>query len=95
MDEPVLKQVWDADVPASDPRFELAVMRRIDQRRFRRELAMTVTLTMAAIALLVLVMPDVEFSWRESLAPNFGNLAILGLLTAVTLLVPLLWPAED
>ena len=24
MDEPVLKNLWDADVPASDPRFALA-----------------------------------------------------------------------
>ena len=86
MDEPVLKNLWDADVPASDPRFALAVMARIEQRRFRRELAMTVALTVAAIALLALVMPNVEFIWRET--PYFSNLAILGILGAVTLLLP-------
>ena len=95
MDEPVLKNLWDADVPASDPRFVLAVMARAEQRRFRRELAMTVALTVAAIGLLALVMPSVEFAWRESLSPYFGNLAILGILGAVTFLVPQLWPVRD
>lgn len=93
MDEPVLKNLWDADVPASDPRFALAVMAKIEQRRFRRELAMTVALTVAAIGLLALVMPSVEFTWRE--APYFSNLAILGILGAITFLVPQLWPARD
>jgi hypothetical protein len=95
MDEPVLKNLWDADVPASDPRFTLAVMAKIEQRRFRREVVVTVALTVAAIALLALVMPSVEFTWRESLSPYFSNLAILGILGAITLLVPQLWPARD
>lgn len=95
MDEPVLKTIWDADVPAADPRFVLAVMARAEQRRFRRELAMTTGLAGAAILLLALVMPSVEFTWRENLSPYFGNLAILGILAAVTLLVPQLWPARD
>ena len=93
MDEPVLKNLWDADVPASDPRFALAVMVKIEERRFRRELAMTVALTVAAIGLLALVMPSVEFTWSE--APYFSNLAILGILGAITFLVPQLWPAQD
>jgi hypothetical protein len=93
MDEPVLKNLWDADVPASDPRFALAVMAKIEHRRFRRELAMTVALTAAAIGLLALVMPSVEFTWRE--ASYFGNLAILGILGAITFLVPQLWPVRD
>ena len=93
MDEPVLKNLWDADVPASDTRFVLAVMARAEQRRFRRELAMTVALTVAGIGLLALVMPSVEFTCRE--APYFSNLAILGILGAITLLVPQLWPARD
>jgi hypothetical protein len=95
MDEPVLKNFWDADVPPSDPRFTLAVMAKIEQRRFRRELAMTVALTVAAIGLLALVMPSVEFTWRENLSPYFSNLAILGILGAVTFLAPQLWPARD
>jgi hypothetical protein len=40
-------------------------------------------------------MPSVEFTWRESLSPYFGNLAILGILGAVTFLVPQLWPVRD
>ena len=95
MDEPVLKNIWDADVPAADPRFVLAVMARAEQRRFRRELAMTAGLAGTAILLLALIMPSVEFTWRESLSPYFSNLAILGVLAAVTLLVPQLWPARD
>ena len=47
---------------------------------------MTVALTVAAIALLALAMPSLEFTWRE--APYFSNLAILGLLGAVTFVVP-------
>jgi hypothetical protein len=95
MDEPLLKTVWDADVPASDPRFVLAVMTRAEQRRFRRELAVTVGLTALAVALLALMMPSLEFTWRESLSPYFGNLAILGTLVGVTLLLPQILPARD
>ena len=88
MDEPVLKEIWQADVPAADPRFVLAVMARAEQRRFRRELATILSLAALAIVLLSLVMPGVEFTWRESFSPYFGNLAILGILAAVTLLLP-------
>ncbi len=95
MDEPVLKNLWDADVPASAPRFALAVMAKIEQRRFRRELAMTAALAGAAILLLALIMPSVEFTWHESLSPYFGNLAILGILAAVTLLLPQFLPTQD
>jgi hypothetical protein len=70
-------------------------MAKIKQRRFRRELAVTLALTIAAIALLALIMPSVEFTWRESLSPYFSNLAILGILGAITFLVPQLWPARD
>ena len=92
MDEPVLKNAWDADVPASDPRFALAVMARIEQRRFRRELATTVGLTAAAMGLLVLVMPAVEIAWPTDLA---SDLAILSAMAAVTWMLPQLFPARD
>jgi hypothetical protein len=95
MDEPVLKNLWDADVPASDPRFVLAVMARAEQRRFRRELTTTIGLAAAAILLLALVMPAVEITWRESFAPYASNLAILAVLAAITLLLPQLFPARD
>ena len=88
MDEPVLKEIWQADVPAADPRFVLAVMARAEQRRFRRELATTIGLAALAVALLALAMPVMEFTWRESFSPYFGNLAILGILAGVTILLP-------
>lgn len=95
MDEPLLKTIWDADVPASDPRFVLAVMTRAEQRRFRRELAVTTGLTILAVALLALMMPSLELTWRESLSPYFGNLAILGTLVGATLLLPQILPSRD
>jgi hypothetical protein len=95
MDEPVLKTVWTADVPASDPRFALAVMARIEQRRFRRELATTIGLAVAAIGLLALAMPSLEIAWRESFAPYANNLVIVIALGAVTLLLPQLFPTRD
>jgi hypothetical protein len=95
MDEPLLKNIWDADVPASDPRFTLAVMARIEQRRFRRELATTVGLALAAMCLLVLVMPALELTWGESVISPAGNLAILVMFGALTWMLPQLFPAGD
>jgi hypothetical protein len=95
MDEPVLKNIWTADVPVSDARFVLAVMARAEQRRFCRELATTIGLTAAAIGLLALVMPAVEFTWRQSFAPYTSNLVILGVLAAITAALPQLFPARD
>ena len=91
MDEPVLKDLWDADVPASDAHFALAVMARIEQRRFRREITRTLALTAAAIALLAFIMPSMNFAWRESLLPHVGDLMILGLLGGAVFLVPQFW----
>ena len=88
MDEPVLKDIWQADVPAADPRFVLAVMARAEQRRFRRELATTIGLAALAAVLLALVMPAMEITWRESLWPYFSNLAILGTVMAVAAMAP-------
>jgi hypothetical protein len=95
MDEPVLKNVWDADVPASDPRFVLAVMARAEARRFRRELFTIIGLAAAAILLLALVMPTVEITWREGFAPYVSNLAILLSLMGISVAVPFLLPARD
>lgn len=95
MDEPVLKTIWATDVPVSDARFVLAVMARAERRRFRRELSTTIGLTAAAIALLALVMPAVEFTWRQSFAPYASNLAILSILAAITAALPQLFPARD
>lgn len=95
MDEPMLKNLWDADVPASDRRFVLAVMARAEQRRFRRELATIIGLAAAAILLLALMMPEVEITWREGFAPYVSNLAILAVLMGISVAVPFLLPARD
>ena len=95
MDEPVLKSVWDADVPASDPRFVLAVMARAEQRRFRRELSTIIGLAAAAMLLLALVMPAVEITWHESFAPYISNLAILLALIGITLVAPFFFPLRE
>ncbi len=89
-----LKAQWAADVPAADPRFVLAVMTRIEQRRFRRELATTIGLTVCAIALLAWLAPSVEFAWRAGIAPYASNLTIFLTLMAATLALPLFFPAR-
>ena len=93
MDEPMLKDIWAADVPAHDSRFVLAVMARAEQRRFHREIATIAGLAIAAMILLALVMPAVEFTWAQ--LPSLNNLAILGLLAAITFALPQLLPARD
>ncbi len=93
MDEQ-LKAHWASDVPASDPRFVLAVMTRIEQRRFRREVAMTTGLTISAIALLGLLAPTVAMLWHDSVAPYASNAAILLSLMGVTIALPQFFPAR-
>jgi len=90
-----LKAQWAADVPASDPRFVLGVMTRIEQRRFRRELAVTAGLTACAVALLWLLAPTVEIVWRDGIAPYASNAVLLLGLMGVTVAVPYLLPARD
>lgn len=92
MDEPVLKTAWDADVPASDPGFTLAVMARIEQRRFRRELASTIGLAVTAMALLALAMPVIEITWTTSIS---SDLAILSVMAAATWLLPQIFLTQE
>ena len=42
---------WTAEIPTADPRFVVGVMARIEQRRFRRELATTAVAPAIANAL--------------------------------------------
>lgn len=97
MDEPVLKNamkdIWATDVPAHDGRFVLAVLARAEQRRFRRELLTIIGLAAAAIVLLALVMPAVEITWAQ--LSGLSNLAILGLLAAITFALPQFLPVRD
>jgi hypothetical protein len=81
--------------PASDPRFVLAVMTRIEQRRFRRDVAITVGLGACAVVLLALLAPTMEIAWHDSFAPYANNLAILLVLAGITLAVPHFFPARN
>ena len=94
MDEQ-LKVQWAADVPASDPRFVLAVMTRIEQRRFHREVAMTAGLTVCAMALLWLMAPTITAVWRDGIAPHASNVAILLSLMGITIALPQFFPARN
>jgi len=91
----VLKAEWAADVPASDPRFVLAVMTRIEQRRFAREVTLTAGLTIAAIGLLWLLAPTVTSLWQTGFAPYASNAAILLSLMGITIALPQFFPARN
>jgi hypothetical protein len=94
MDEQ-LKAQWAADVPAADPRFVVAVMTRIEQRRFMREVAMTAALTALAAALLWWVAPIFTIAWHDDIAPYAGNAAILLSLMGITIALPQFFPARN
>jgi hypothetical protein len=93
MDEQ-LKAQWAADVPAADPRFVVAVMTRIEQRRFAREVAMTAGLAALAAGLLWWLAPVVTTAWND-IAPYAGNAAILLSLMGVTIALPQFFPARN
>lgn len=79
-----------ADAPAAhDIAFELAVLARIEQRRYRRGMAANVALAVTAAILLALVMPDIEDFWQSNIAASLSNGMIAVLLFA--LMLPLQW----
>ena len=86
---------WAADVPASDPRFVLAVMTRIEQRRFVGEVVMTAGLTVLAAGLLWWLAPTVTTTWSDSIAPYVSNVAILLSLLGITIALPQFFPARS
>jgi hypothetical protein len=94
MDDATLKNLLTADVPASDPPFAFAVMKRIEQRRFLRELAQTAGLAAFAVALLWLLAPMMEAAWQESFVSSSNNLVILLALMGVSIAVPYLYRNE-
>jgi hypothetical protein len=94
MDDATLKNLLAADVPASDPPFVIAVMKRIEQRRFLRELAQTAGLAAFAAVLLWLLAPLLETAWQENFAPSYSNLVILLVLMGVSVGVPYLYRNE-
>jgi len=79
-----------ADAPAArDIAFEIAVLARIEQRRFRRGVAVSLGLAVAAAALLALVMPDIQVFWQADIAGSLSNGVVAIVLFA--LLLPLQW----
>jgi len=94
MDDAMLKSLLTADVPAFDPGFGLAVMRRIEQRRFLRELAQTAGLAAVVAVLLWLLAPMLESAWQESFAAYSSNLVILLVLMSISVVVPYLFRNE-
>jgi hypothetical protein len=96
MDDATLKSLLAAEAPpASDPRFVVAVMARIEQRRFLREQAMTAGLAVCAMTLLAVLAPSLEITWHDDFAPYADNLAILLVLMGTTLAVPYFFPARN
>jgi len=72
-----------ADAPAArDHAFQLAVMAKIEQRRFRRGLVLNVALTLAATLLLAVVMPGLEPLLQQMSFELNSNLAIMALVIA-------------
>jgi len=65
-------------------------MTRLEQRRFRRELATTIGLAACAMALLALLAPTLEIAWRD--VPYASNLTIFLMLASITLVVPTFFP---
>ncbi len=74
-----------ADAPAArDIAFEVAVMMRMEQRRYRRGMILNVALTVLATALLALTMPGLETLWQKSFA-GLDNAVIAAILFAMLL----------
>jgi hypothetical protein len=64
-----LQELLAADAPAArDAAFEIAVLARIEQRRFRRGLAAQVAAAALAALLLALVMPGLAPVWDSGVA---------------------------
>jgi hypothetical protein len=96
MDDTKLTALLGAEAPpASDPRFVVAVMARIEQRRFLREVAMTAGLAVCAVVLLALLAPALEITWHDDFAPYASNVMIALVLASITLAAPYFFPARS
>lgn len=67
------------DIPAHDPAFEIAVLTRIEQRRYARGLAANAALGVAATLLLALVLPHLDLNMTRDFASAFAVTALLAL----------------
>jgi hypothetical protein len=96
MDDAKLKAILNADAPpATDPGFVLAVMTRTEQRRFRRELAMTAGLAAIAALLLALLVPTLQTVWDRSFAPLANNVVIAVVVLLASFALPRLFAARN
>ena len=74
-----------AEAPAArDIAFEMAVLTRMEQRRYRRGMILNVVLTVLATALLALTMPSIETLWQSNFA-SLDNAVIAAFLFAALL----------
>ena len=89
MDDISLAALLKADAPpAEDMRFNLAVMTRIEQRQFRRNLLRNVLVGGTATLVLVLVAPTLNLVWKDIAGPLSNNMIIAALLLAAAVLAP-------
>jgi len=67
-----------ANAPGRDLAFEIAVMAKIEQRRFLRELTRNLLLAAGAALLLAFIMPQFDFSfWANALSGLAGNAVVM------------------
>jgi len=77
-----------ADAPAAhDMAFQVAVMAKIEQRRYQRGLAVNLVLTAALTCLLALVMPGLEPVLRET-ASGMGLVPVAAMLIIASMALP-------
>ncbi len=77
-----------ADVPAArDMAFQLAVMAKIEQRRYQRGLIINLALTAALALLLALVMPGLEPVLRETVS-GMGSAVLAAMLIIASMALP-------
>ncbi len=75
------------DAPAArDMAFQLVVMAKIEQRRYRRGMTRNIALTLAATALLAMVMPGLESVFQQ--AGSSMNSWLTALLIAASMTLP-------
>jgi hypothetical protein len=75
-----------AEAPAArDLAFEVAVLARMEQRRFCRGLAMQACLAVVTTLLLALLMPGIESLWQQKFAGALDNWMIALILLGITL----------
>ncbi len=94
MDDKALAALLNqAAPPAQDWRFALAVMARVERRRFYRTLAIHLGLGLAAAVVMLFAAPALNLVWRD-LVPSLSNgFAVSALLLAAAVLA-LPWIAQ-